>query len=151
MSKPEKVDAGVILGLGKLYYGLGNSSAGDVKKNALLKADSLFAKVASLDPENYLGVFYRAQVNSALDPETIQGLAKPYFEATAALIEKKTDAVRYNSVLNTCYSYLGIYYFKNNNNAQSLLYFNKALVIEPKNALALKVIEAINKQVKGKK
>lgn len=151
LSKPEKVDAGVILGLGKLYYGLGNSTAGDVKKNALLKADSLFAKVASLDPENYLGVFYRAQVNSALDPETIQGLAKPYFEATAALIEKKTDAVRYNSVLNTCYSYLGIYYFKNNNNVQSLLYFNKALVIEPKNALALKVIEAINKQVKGKK
>jgi len=151
LSKPEKIDGVMILGLGKLYYGLGNSTAADVKKNALLKADSLFAKVASLEPDNYLGDFYRAQVNSALDPETTQGLAKPYFEATAALIEKKTDAARYNSVLNTCYSYLGIYYFKNNNNVQSSLYFNKVLVIDPKNALALKVIEAINKPVKGKK
>ena len=151
LSKPEKIDGVMILGLGKLYYGLGNSTAADVKKNALLKADSLFAKVASLEPDNYLGDFYRAQVNSALDPETTQGLAKPYFEATAVLIEKKPDAARYNSVLNTCYSYLGIYYFKNNNNVQSSLYFNKVLVIDPKNALALKVIEAINKPVKGKK
>ncbi len=152
--KINKQDASSILNLGKLYYGLGNSTTDVNKKTALLKADSLFTIVASIEPDNYLGNFYRGQVNSALDPETTLGLAKPFFEQTATFLEGKTDAVRYNSVLTTCYSYLGIYYFKSNANAQAIQYWNKVLAIDPNNALAKKVIEAIKnpaKPTKGKK
>ena len=35
--------------------------------------------------------FWRARTNSALDPETSQGLAKPYYEGVAALLTGKND------------------------------------------------------------
>lgn len=144
----EKVNADVLMTLGKLYMGYGNSTSGATKKTALLAADSIFSKVAALEPTNYIGNYYRAQANSAIDPETTLGLAKPYFEQTAKLLETKADVARFNSVLVTCYSYLGIYYFKNDNNSESKLYWNKVLAIDVNNSLAKKVLEGINKPAK---
>jgi len=136
----------VVIALGKLYYALGNKDSIDVniKKNALLKADSVFAEVAKMEPTGYRGNFWRARTNSALDPDTNKGLAKPFYEETATLIEAKADP-KYNSVLLECYRYLGFYFLLKSEYATSTSYWNKILAIDPSNAVALKGIEGIKR------
>lgn len=145
--------ADIIIALGKLYYSLGNDSiaTAEVKKASLLKADSIFAKIATMEPEGYRGDFWRARANSALDPETNLGLAKPFYEKTASLIESKEDAARFNSVLTECYSYLGYYTLLQKDNTKSIEYWNKILKINPNNTTAKKAIEGITNPKKGKK
>jgi len=148
----DKRTADVIMPLGKLYYSLGNDSTitVEMKKAALIKADSLFAQIAVLEPTGYRGNFYRGRTNSSLDPDATLGLAKPYYEQTATLIEAKADP-RYNSILVECYSYLGYYHLLKNENALSISYWNKILAIEPANATAKKAIIGIEKEMKAKK
>jgi len=150
---PEKqsLTADVQLTLGKLYYSLGNDSIThvDVKKNALLKADTIFGKVAELEPDIYRANFWRARANAALDPETTAGLAKPYYEKTLAIVEPKNDP-RYNAILIECYSYMGYYTLLQKDNAGSLIYWNKILVINPTNATANKAIAGIQAPKKKK-
>jgi len=152
-SNPEKLKKSpdALMGLGKLYYGLGNDSTStiELKKTALLKADSVFAVVKSIEPEGYRGDFWRARANAALDPETTLGLAKPYYEQTAAMVEPKNDA-RYNAVLIECYSYLGYYTLLQKDNAGSLVFWNKILVLNPNNATAKKAIAGIQAPKKKK-
>lgn len=170
---PEKQNADALMPLGKLYYSLGTSKMpvlvekndsstikADtilaksnfelIKKTALLKADSVFAKVAVLDSTDYRGNFYRARTNSALDPETSLGLADPFYKSTAKLVEAKQDP-RYNPVLVECYSYIGYYMLLKGDNELSLSYWNKILAIEPNNSTAIKAIEGIEKFMKASK
>lgn len=134
--------------LGRLYYGAGThadslstTDAAD-RKHALVKADSVFAVVAEVNPDSYVGNFWRARSNSALDPETTDGLAKPFYEKVATLLEGKKDA-RYNSVLIECYSYLGYYYLVTDKLPESKEYWNKILAIDPANATAKKALDGI--------
>ena len=149
---PEKKTADIILNLGKMYNSLGNleTSTADIKKSSLLKADSIFGQVASLEPTAYRGNMWRARTNFALDPESTIGLAKPFYEQTVTLVEAKAD-VRYNPVILECSRYLGYYYFLKKDYVQSKIYWNKILLIDSKNELALKAIEGIDKALKGKK
>jgi len=142
----------IVIALGKLYYSLSSTESIDplLKKDALTKADSVFAIVATLEPTGYRGNFWRARANSALDPETTLGLAKPFYEQTATLIESKADP-RFNTVLIECYSYLGYYSLLQKDNALSLSFWNKIVAIDPTNATAKKAIEGIEKAMKGKK
>ena len=146
--------------LGKMYYSVGTAtdtlSKGKsdnialVQKNALLKADSIFAKVTTMEPTNYRGYRMRALTNFALDPETTQGLAKPYYEQTLTIIEAKADP-RYNPIIIESERYLGYYYYQKKEYTESKVYFNKILAIEPTNEFALKAIAGIDKLLKGKK
>lgn len=150
---PEKQRVSVdnILNLGRLYYTYGTDSATNalLKKEVLMKADSTFALLATIEPDGYRGGFWRARVNSALDPETTAGLAKPYYEKTAALLESKNDP-RYNQYLIECYSYLGYYMLLQKDNAASIAYWNKILAINPNNATAKKAIAGIQAPKKKK-
>lgn len=148
----DKKTPDVIMDLGKLYYQLGTDSTTNPmeKKEAFVKADSIFAKVASLEPDNYRGNFWRARTNSTLDPESTKGLAKPYYEETAKLIETKNDP-RYNPILIECYSYLGYYSLLQKDYPTSLSYWNKIITIDPNNATASKAITGIQKVLKAKK
>lgn len=133
--------------LGKLYYGKGtlpDSLAVDAaaRKVALASADSVFAGIAQAAPDSYLGNFWRARTNSALDPETTQGLAKPYYETVVTLLTSKNDP-RYNSALIECYSYLGYYYLVANKLPESKEYWNKILAIDPANATAKRALDGI--------
>ena len=147
----QKNNADAQVGLGKLYYSLGNNvkTEAGLKQSSLLKSDSIFAIVASLEPEGYRGNFWRARANASLDPETTQGLAKPFYEKTVTLVEPKNDA-RFNSVLIECYSYLGYYTLLQKDNTGSLVFWNKIIAINPTNATALKAIAGI-KAPKAKK
>lgn len=133
--------------LGKLYYGAGvqadslNIATGE-RMQALRQADSVFEAIAKAAPESYLGNLWRARTNSALDPETSQGLAKPFYEEIATLLKSKNDP-HYNSILVECYSYLGYYYLIANKLPESKEYWNKILAIDPANATAKKALEGI--------
>jgi len=156
----DKKTSDVYYDLGKLYYSYGTStdsvskgktdSIALVRKNALIKADSIFAKVVSLEPTNYRGYRWRALTNFSLDPETTQGLAKPFYEQTLTIVEAKAD-VRYNQVIIECSRYLGYYYYLKKDYTQSKVYWNKILTIEPTNDIANKAIAGIDKAQKGKK
>jgi tetratricopeptide (TPR) repeat protein len=140
--------------LGKKYYFFANSSAVTnnlaLKNSSLQKADSLFAKVAEAEPDNYRGNFWRARTNSGLDPETTKGIAKPFYEKTIEICLSKNDE-RYNPVIVECYSYLGYYYLlasekSKNANDQSISkdYWNKILKLDPNNNTAIKALEGLN-------
>jgi len=131
--------------LGKLYYAEGTSSTlidPAKKKASLLAADSVFSVISEKAPDSYLGSFWRARSNSALDPETTQGLAKPYYEAVVSMLLTKNDP-RYNPVIIECYSYLGYYYLLQNLTPQSKEYWHKILSIDPENATAKKALEGL--------
>lgn len=133
--------------LGKLYYGKGTQADSlnvDTlgRKAALASADSVFTIIAQAAPDSYLGNFWRARTHSALDPETSQGLAKPYYETVATLLISKNDP-RYNSSIIECYSYLGYYYLVANKLSDSKEYWNKILAIDPANATAKRALDGI--------
>ena len=137
------------LELGQLYYAEGTTAdtvnyTPEMKKEALLRADSAFAKLAELVPDNYLGNFWRARTNSALDPETTEGLAKPYYEQVAAmLVEKAKTEPRYNRYIIECYRYLGYYYLVTEDYEKSKEYWNLILTIDPEDATATKALEGL--------
>lgn len=100
--------------MGRLYYGSGtqaDSSAISVeeRKKALELADSVFKTIAEAAPDSYLGNFWRARTNSALDPETTQGLAKPFYEQLLLCWKARMIHGTILRWLNVN-SYLGYYY-----------------------------------------
>lgn len=154
---PEKKSAETLFRLGRLYYGEGTTAdtpheanradasadtLTDVRRHALQEADSLFALVASLAPDSYLGNLWRARTHSALDAETTDGLAKPYYEQVVELLSPKEEP-RYIPVLTECYSYLGYYYLLKNDYAASREYWNKILDLDPANPTARRALEGI--------
>lgn len=58
---------------------------------ALQAADSVFALVAEQAPDSYLGDMWRARTHSAMDPETTEGLAKPYYEKVVDVLLAKNE------------------------------------------------------------
>ena len=137
-----------IFTLAGMYYEQGTDTthvALEQRQIALQEADTLYAQVCELAPDSYAGYFYRGHTRSAMDPETTQGLAKPYYEKVVELLLAKNDP-RYNRVLITCYSYLGYYYMlqgKPEDYAVSKEYWNKILAIDPNNALAKTALKGI--------
>ena len=133
--------------LGRLYYGEGTSSdtlsvqSAD-RMAALQAADSVFALVAEQAPDSYLGDMWRARTHSAMDPETTEGLAKPYYEKVVDVLLAKNEP-RYNSALIECYSYLGYYYLLKSDYPTSKEFWNKILAIDPANATAKRALDGI--------
>lgn len=152
----EKKTPEALFQLGRLYYGKGTSQAASTvqpasseatslsadHKAALQAADSVFALVAEQAPGSYLGDMWRARTNSAMDPETTEGLAKPYYEKVTGELLAKNDS-KYNSALIECYSYLGYYYLLKSDYPTSKEFWNKILAIDPANATAKKALDGI--------
>lgn len=133
--------------LGRLYYGQGTSEDSLAvqpadRMAALQSADSVFALVSEQAPGSYLGDMWRARTHSAMDPETTEGLAKPYYEKVADVLLAKNEP-KYNAALIECYSYLGYYYLLKSDYAASKEYWNKILAIDPTNATAKKALDGI--------
>lgn len=136
--------------LGAAYYngGLDTVSIKDkaMRKAYLLKADSTFKSMSTKFPDHYLGYLSSARTNSALDPETTQGLAKPYYEkALEVMLPSQTE--RKSEILE-CYRYLGYYYYVKNELAQSKVFWTKVLEIEPTDSISLQVIKSIDSSLK---
>lgn len=147
-----------LLKLGKCYYNMACKDTVMVEQKAeLVKADSLFAALSEKVPGSYVGYFWRARVNSMLDPETMQGLAKPYYEKVVEI--GLTNVDRYKRELIESYKYLGYYHYviadaittKNNGNpdpakgeySEAKEFFSKVLTLDAKDEIALQALESI--------
>jgi tetratricopeptide (TPR) repeat protein len=148
------VESGAFFQLGMAYYQAGNALRSDSSETgkALLteyitKSDSAFAITCRLSPESYVGYMWRGNVNVLLDPESTAGLAKPHYEAAVDVILKKVQdegsmSNGYKKQLITAYNYLGYYYYLKEDKANSILYWNKVLELDPANNNAKMVLDA---------
>jgi tetratricopeptide (TPR) repeat protein len=115
------------------------------KANYFLKkyveADSSFAMLVKAKPDLALGYQWRARVNASMDPSSEKGLAKPYYEKLLTLIE--TDTVKYKREIVESYSYLGYYYYLQNDIPTAKSYFQKVLVLDPENPQAIEAVKKL--------
>lgn len=114
------------------------------RENNLRKSDETYAKMIELFPEHYLGYLMRARVNSFMDPQTTEGLAKPYYEKLLEVVEPKADD--HKKEIKEVYQYLGVYFLKTDKYDESKIYWEKVLEIDPENATAKQVLESLNAQ-----
>jgi tetratricopeptide (TPR) repeat protein len=89
--------------LGKVYY----------QAKQWGKADTVFAEYIRLQPTYLQAYLWRARVNTMIDSNATQGLAKPYFDKVIEL--GMADSAKYVKEVAEAYSFLGYYYFKQYN------------------------------------
>lgn len=119
------------------YYAYGRAC---MYGNQLVKADSAFAQVNRALP-TFIPVWsFRAAINSNLDPDGSQGLAKPFYDKVVELGE--ADAVKNKKDLIKAYEYLGDYYFEKDKTV-SRSYFQKLKDIDPDNVKATEFLKQI--------
>ncbi|MES2835939.1 MAG: tetratricopeptide repeat protein [Bacteroidota bacterium] len=118
--------------LGKAYY-FGKD---------YVKADTAFGTVISMQPKLNLGYLWRGRAQSALDPDTKTGAAKPYYEK---LIEvASVDPVKNKTDLVEGHSYMAYYYYLvAKDNAKSKESWLKVKEIDPANEKAKKSLESL--------
>jgi tetratricopeptide (TPR) repeat protein len=143
-------------------YGVRDTTVQEKREAILRKADSLFLRLSELAPKFVQAYYWRALVYSQLDPETLQGLAKPYFEKVIEAVMESGDVEKYKRELIDCYKYMGYYYYlqaeaitkKHNDNPdfarteylKAKEYFTKVLELNPKDAIAIEALQGITIQ-----
>ena len=145
LNKAEKKSVTDLDGLARLYMQQAASPAQteEAKKAALMNADKIYGQMAQDAPSNKLyATLQRARINSQLDPETTQGLAKPYYEEYAKLAQ--AEQADNPKLLIEPYWYLGYYYMNvEKNNEQAKAYFQKVSEIDPENPQAKAALDAL--------
>ncbi len=138
MNGLDNASAADYAGLGQMYIQRADKFSGEARTAAFRDAekvyDELLAKYS--DAEDF-ATLYKARINSYIDPETKDGLAKPYYEKLVEIISArperdKTDMTR----LLEAYRYLGYYYLLQDDKEASDNYWNKILEIDPEDANA---------------
>ena len=138
LSNIEKPSAFDFAGLGTIYQKQASSLQGEEQVAALKNADAVYAKLAEVHPNQIdFSNFMRARINSTLDPETTEGLAKPFYEALATSLAANTNRDNTDNIrLVEAYRYLGYYYLVKNDKENADIYWNKVLEIDPENETA---------------
>ena len=121
------------------YYTLGRAYYFDKQFE---KADVTFLKLIELQPNMTVGYLWEARAKSNLDPESENGLAKPYYEK---LIEKASATPeKSKNDLTEAYSYLGYYHFLKQEIPVSKSYWQKVLALNPDDPKAKEALKALN-------
>ena len=115
----------------------------------LQQADATFDILIERVPDSYTGYRFKALTKHAINDNIEEGLARPYYEKVADLIDDKGELSAANKrVLLEAYNYLGYYYYMKNDKPNTILYWSKVLEIDPNNDNAKKVIEAMENEGK---
>lgn len=142
--------------MGRAWYNAGQMLRNDstpegltLKKDYFIKADTAFGVVSIKSPTSHISYLWRGHTNSALDPNTSLGLAKPHYEKALSMIMEKiqsgTPIATYRRDLITIYRYEAWYYFDVAKDKDStIVYCNKILDLEPTNADAKALIDSYN-------
>ena len=145
----DKATANDIAALGALHMQHGGSLQDpEAKKAAFMKADNVYADLAAkYEQAQEYANFMRARVNGQMDPDSKQGLAKPYYEKLIELIEpqanKNPTAI---TRLTEAYRYMIGYNFNILENKDAArAYAEKLQAIDPDNEVARVVLEATSK------
>jgi len=110
------------------------------------RADSVYSIILAAKPTYAPGYLARAKVNSYIDPEAKQGLAKPYYEKYIELSKAEgADPAKFKEGVVEANGYLGVYSFQKGDKAAALNYFEQVLAMDPDNKGAennIKVLKA---------
>lgn len=133
-----------LLNMGKLYYqAASDESTTDEKKDGYIKAgDKVFADLAARKKDLYYGPFWRARINTLIDPSAPNDSARVFYEET---IRRIGDGKDNNSQLKEANRYLAFYYMKKDDNAKSKEYCEKTLAIDPNDKLAATILKVVSK------
>ena len=101
-------------------------------------ADSTFAVITSNNPTYAYGHIWRARAQAYMDPETLQGLAKPHYEEFMRLASK--DKAKYTRELVEANSYLGYYYVLKEDKQDAVKHFQEVLKLDPTNEIATEAL-----------
>lgn len=131
--------------LGRLYYDQGtdehiDSTLTQNKAIALTEADHIFEKITTTNPDSYLGYYWRARTNHALDAATEKGLAKPYYQKVIEILSSSGDNA---SALTESYKYLAYYYYKKSDKQSARKYVDKILYVAPTDQFAQQMAGAL--------
>jgi len=127
------------------YFGIGRSY---YYTERLTEADSAFSKLINLQPTMSVGYLWEAHVKASQDPESTQGLAKPYFEKVIEInLQNPPEKVNKNELLEA-YRYLGYYYYLKNEKEKSIENWKKVLEIKPGDSQAQEAIDLLTKPPK---
>lgn len=149
-SKAEgKLTAYVLAMYARAYIELSEEQNGSDKEASLKKASDIYGEMGELFPDQKVPALnFQFITHVRLDPESEQGLAKPYAEQMITAILSKSDHSQDDSKLVVAYEYLSYYYFINSKYKDALNYADKALDIDPNSARASKIKEIAKKYVK---
>ena len=130
-------------GLANIYRNQAANQTGAAQAASVNKAVEIYKTMEEKYPSNAdFCNFMAARTLGLLDPTQAKGLAKPYYEKLAKIIEEK--GVKDNSDkarLTEAYTYMGIYLYKIKNEAAAAKpYFEKLIQIDPENATAKQVL-----------
>lgn len=101
----------------------------------------MFTLLTETVPSSYVGYFWRARTNSQLDPESTQGLAKPYYEKIIEITQSNPQ--RYAGELVESYKYLAYYNYIHEDLPAAKEYFEKVLQVTPDDEVALKALQEL--------
>lgn len=139
------------------YYYMGNiymqAGADMTKENNVEKAneyykqaDSTYAKIIEANPDYAYAYLWRARANASQDPETTEGLAKPYYEEFIKQTANEKD--KYKRDLVEANSYLGYYYLLKGEKENSSEHWNAVLALEPGNENAQAALKQLGATAK---
>ena len=140
----EKATATDMAALGSLYTQHASKLTDPVaKKEAFTQADGVYAGLAEKF-ENAIEYanFMRARVNAQMDPDSKQGLAKPYYDKLIELIAPKAEKDASDKArLVEAYRYNIAYFFiVKDDKAQAKEIANKLIAIDPDNEIAKQIL-----------
>ena len=135
-----------VAALAQLYIQFADTITDSTRNEMFKKAEQVYIDMEQKYPDaaEYV-TFMRARVNSMMDPETTQGLAKPFYEKVVATIEPREEKTAAdNARLVESYRYLGYYYLLQNDKDTFTSYMNKILEIDPENEMAKNALGALS-------
>lgn len=112
----------------------------EVKELYVHKADSIYDVMIERIPDNYLGYQGKARAHSVLDPESTEGIAKPYYEKLLEVLLAQDDPNK-NALIET-YSYLGYFYYLKDDREMGIPLWKKLLELDPTNQNATLVLDS---------
>ena len=116
-----------------------------------MQADSIYGVILKAKPDYIVGYRTRARVNFSMDPDSKQGLAKPYYEEFLKQADTPENMAKYTPDIIEANNYLGYYYLQQGKKTEALPYYQKILMLDPANQDALTAVGIINEKPSASK
>lgn len=121
------------------YYSLGRAY---YYSKDFANADSAFSKIVAAQPDLALGYLWRAKTNVQTDPENKQWKSKELYETFISKV-KPEETEKNKKDLIDAYNYLAAHYASKKDCANTKLYMQKVVDLDPNNAQAKKVLAGL--------
>lgn len=106
------------------------------------KADTAFTKLIEVKSDYADGYYWKATVNSNLDPEAKDTISFFYYQSYINMVEATPEKFKKNLIV--AYTYMATYYIKKDANKDAIVYLNKILALDPENKTAKEYLKALN-------